>query len=168
MLWPQSWHSFFKCAQFGHKHASLNHEQCCQINFSFSLHRKIIFHFLNAKNGYFCEAPTKIMLQNWSTLFLKNTRTHFMYKYQIVVCQTVSIHHSWKRQTFADSAESGSNLNCSYFVVCSWFFQKIIFGYTSTYFIIGTTIVSEDSSPSYERACSLFWPYYEIGIWNWK
>ena len=107
MLLPHSLHSLFKCSHIGHKRSSWNHEQCCRIKFSFSFHKKIIFHFPNAKSGFFCEAPTKTMLQNWTNIFSKNTRPHYIYKYPNVISQSVSIHLSWKRQISADSVGNG-------------------------------------------------------------
>ena len=61
MLWPHSWHSLFKYAHIGHKRVSWNREQCCRRKFLFFLHKKIIFYFLSAKNGLFCEATTENM-----------------------------------------------------------------------------------------------------------
>ena len=50
----------------------------------------------------------------------------------------VLIHLWWKRQIVVDSAGNGSNLNCSCLIVCSLFFQKIIYRYISIYLIIET------------------------------
>ena len=46
--------------------------------------------------------------------------------------------------------------------------KKIIFRYTTTYFIIDTQRVSQYSTPSYERACLPSWLLFEIGIENSK
>jgi hypothetical protein len=45
------------------------------INF---LCKKFIFHFLNAKNGLFCEAPTKNMFQKWTHKILNDILPYFM------------------------------------------------------------------------------------------
>ena len=50
-----------------HKCAYWNGEQVCRREFSFSQHEKIIFVFLSVKIVLFCEAPTKNLLQNWTT-----------------------------------------------------------------------------------------------------
>ena len=53
-----------------------------------------------------------------------------------------------KKQISADSAGSGSNLNCSYLVVCSLFFPKIIRRYISIYLIRETPKKFQDSTTS--------------------
>ena len=64
ILWPHSWHNLFKWSHIVHKGASWNSKQCCLRKFSFSLHRKFIFHFSSARNEVFCEGPTIYLLQN--------------------------------------------------------------------------------------------------------
>ena len=54
------------------------------------------------------------------------------------------------RQNSTHSAGSGSNLNYMCIIVCSIFFEKIIFRYPSTYFICDTTMVLQDSTRSDE------------------
>ena len=61
-----------------HTHASWDYEQCCRRKFSFSSHQKGISHFLSTKNGRFCEATTKWLIQNGTTTFYKNTRPPYM------------------------------------------------------------------------------------------
>ena len=51
-------------------------------------------------------------------------------------------------------------------VVCSWFLGKIIFRYTTTYFIRDIQRVSQYSTPSYERSCPPSWLFPETGIEN--
>ena len=53
ILWPRSWHSLFKWSHIVHKGASWNSKQCCLRKFSFSLHRKFIFHISSARNEIF-------------------------------------------------------------------------------------------------------------------
>ena len=64
------------------------------------------------------------------------------------VFQKVSIHLSSKRQISADSVGTGANLNYNCLVLCSWFFEKIIFSYTTIYFIRDMPIVSQYSTPA--------------------
>ena len=61
-----------------HTHASWYGEQCCRRKFSFSSHQKAVFHLPSAKNGRFCEATTKWLIQNATVTFLKNTRPPYM------------------------------------------------------------------------------------------
>src|SRR3954470_8687567 len=61
-----------------HTHASWDGEQCCRRKFSFSSHQKAIFYFPSTKNGRFCEATTKWLIQNSTTTFYKNTRPSYM------------------------------------------------------------------------------------------
>jgi hypothetical protein len=68
-------------------------------------------------------------------------------KYQLFECPMNSMHLSWKRQTSAESAGKGSNLNYRCLIVCSWFFPKIIFSFTSIYLIIGPMIFLQNSTP---------------------
>ena len=59
----------------------------------------------------------------------------------------VLIHLWWKRQIPADSARSGSNLNCSCLIVCYLFFPKIISRYISIYLIRETSKVFSKIQP---------------------
>ena len=86
----------------------------------------------------------------------------------MVACKKLSIHLLWKWQIPADSVGSGSILNYNCFMFCSWFFTKIIFKYTSIYFITDTPRVSQDPVPRYERSCRQFWPLFEIVINKFK
>src|SRR4051812_32993249 len=45
---------------------------------SFSSHEKTIFYFPNTKNGRFCEATTKWIIQNATTKFDKNSIPTYM------------------------------------------------------------------------------------------
>ena len=80
VLWPHPWHSLFKCAHILHKHASWKHEQCWRRKFSFSFHKKTIFHFPSVKNRFFCKAPTTNMLQNLRNTFFENNIPCYMHK----------------------------------------------------------------------------------------
>src|SRR3954464_11622604 len=59
MLWLESRHSL-------------------QEEFSFLSHQKGIFHFPSIKNGRFCEATTKWLIQKTTNTFYKNTRPPYM------------------------------------------------------------------------------------------
>ena len=58
--------------------ASWDGDQCCMRKFSFSSHQKAISHFPSIKNGRFCEATTKWLIQNTTTTFYKNTIPPYM------------------------------------------------------------------------------------------
>jgi hypothetical protein len=83
-------------------------------------------------------------------------------------CSKFSMYLSWKRQTSAESAGNGSNLNYRCLIECLWFFPKIIFSFTSIYFITDPMIVLQDSTPSREGSCPPFWPHLESSIRNSK
>ena len=53
ILWPHSWHNFFKWSHIVHKGAYWNDKQCWLQKFSFSLDEKFIFHFLSARKQIF-------------------------------------------------------------------------------------------------------------------
>ena len=72
------------------------------------------------------------------------------------------IHLSWKRQIFADSAGSGSNLNCSYLIVCYLFFPKIISRYISICLIIETP----KSFPRFNHYLGTVIPAVLTAFWN--
>src|SRR3954463_1342876 len=61
-----------------HTCASWHGKQCCKRKFSFLSHQKGIFHFPSIKNGRFCEATTKWLIQNTTNTFYKNTRPPYM------------------------------------------------------------------------------------------
>ena len=113
--------------------------------FSFSLHGKFIFHFPSAQNEFFCEGPTIYLLKNCTKLFLQNTRTYLMHNWQNGWLSKALIHLWWKRQISANLVGSGSNCNCSYLIVCSLFFPKIISRYINIYLIRETSKVFKDS-----------------------
>ena len=71
MLWPHSWNSLLKCAHIRHRHTSWNHEQCFWIKFSFSVHKKIIYHIPSEKMGYFLKQVPKICGKLGEIHFLK-------------------------------------------------------------------------------------------------
>jgi hypothetical protein len=51
--------------------------------------KKFIFHFLNAKNGLFCEAPTKNMFQKWTNKILNDIVPYFMPNSPVLCMQKV-------------------------------------------------------------------------------
>jgi hypothetical protein len=48
-------------------------------SFHFLCIKKINFHFLSVKIGFFCEGSTENTLQNYTNLIFNNSRKHFMY-----------------------------------------------------------------------------------------
>ena len=76
ILWRHSWHSLFKWSHIVHKGASWNGKKCCQRKFSFSLHRKFIFHFSNAPNEGF-------LWRNYQIIVAKMYQINFI-KYQAI------------------------------------------------------------------------------------
>src|SRR3954463_13141643 len=62
-----------------HTHASWDGEQCCRRKFFFSSHQKAIFYFPSIKNGRFCEATTKWLIQNTTTIFYKKILYHIIW-----------------------------------------------------------------------------------------
>ena len=154
MLWPHPWHSLFKCAHILHKHASWKHGQCWRRKFSFSLHKKTIFHFPSVKNVFFfAKHQPQICCKTWEIHFLKILYHVICTNNQSVDSEKVSIYPFSIIQISADLVGKGSNLNYRCLVVCSSFLGKIIFRYTTTYFITDTPRVSQYSTPSYERSC---------------
>jgi hypothetical protein len=88
MIWPQSWHSLLKWSYIVQKCSTWNDKQCWWRKFSFSLHKKLIFHFLSATNRYFCEGGTKIQFENWTKTISKNIE-HLGFKDQHFVEQKI-------------------------------------------------------------------------------
>ena len=137
-------------------------------SFLFTCTKKPFFIFPVRKMGFFVKHLPQISCKIWE-IHLKKILDHVICRNnQVVASNKFSIHLFWKRQIPADSVESGSNLNYMCIIVCSWFLAKIIFRYSSSYFIRDTPRVSQDSSPSYERSCPPFWPCVQIGIRNSK
>ena len=147
ILWPHSWHCLFQWSHIVHMGASRNSKKCCLREFSFSLHGKFIFHFPSAWNDFFMKDLPYICCKIGPNQF-PNTRTYLMHNWPNGWVSKVLIHLWWKRQIRVDSAGSGSNLNCSYLVVCSLFFPKIISRYISIYLIRETSKVFQDSTTS--------------------
>ena len=52
------------CTLTLHIDASSQSKQHCRLEFSNFPHKKVIFHFISAQSGLFCESSTKINLQN--------------------------------------------------------------------------------------------------------
>jgi hypothetical protein len=59
-------------------------------------------------------------------------------------------------------------LNYSYRIVCSYFFKKIIFRYTSCYFIRDPLSVLQDSTPTDRRLCPSSCMHFQTCITNSK
>ena len=131
-----------------HTCASWHGNQCCLTKFSTLLHENIIFHFLNVKFGAFCEASTKNMLKNCNNIFYKNIRTHFRYKITNWLHLTDFYPPLAKKTNFCRSSWKLRTLNYMCFIVCPRFFLKIIFRFTSCYFIRDMLRVPSDSTPS--------------------
>ena len=85
---------------------------------------------------------------------------------QILATEKISIHLFWKTQVSADLVGNMSNLYCRCLIICSWFLAKIMFRYTTTYFIRDTQIDYQHSTPIYERSCPPSWHFFEIDIEN--
>ena len=143
-------------------------EQCCRRKFSLPANEKTIFYFSIAKNGVFCEATTESRFQNGTTSFFKNTRPYYMEESPKWGILNLSVHPSWKRQMSAESAGSESNLNYSYIIYYSWFFEKIIFRFTICCLIIDPLRVLQESIAKRERSLLPYLPRFEIGITNSK
>ena len=105
------------------------------------------------KIDFFAKHQPQICWKIWEIHFLKTLDHVICINNQIVSSKKVSIHLFWKTQVSPDSAGNGSNLNYRCLEICSWFFEKNIFRYTTTYFIRDTPRVSQYSTPSYERSC---------------
>jgi hypothetical protein len=131
-------------------------------SFNFCCIKHSIFIFLVQKIGFFVKRIPKICYKNGPT------------KFKMILYHTVcTIHHlfAWKKfsrhssrnwQNFANSIGSGSNLNYRCFIVCSYVFPKIIFRYTSIYFIIDSQSVPQYSTPIYKRSCMPSWMHSKI------
>jgi hypothetical protein len=57
-----------------HTYASWDCLRCCRRKFPFLSHGKTIFHFLDTKNKFFCEATTKLKFHIAIKTIFKNTR----------------------------------------------------------------------------------------------
>ena len=88
----------------------------------------IFNHFLSGKNEFFCEEPTKYLLQNFTASIFKNIKPYLIYNWPKVACQKVPFHLSSYWHFFVDSTSSGSNFNYSWLIVCWWFFLNLLFG----------------------------------------
>ena len=109
---------------------------------------KGVFIFFSRKIHFpFSECPKWVFLWRTCHIFVaKLDQINFLKYYaifnaQLTKClgvQSFLIHLWWKRQISVDSVGSGSNLNCSCYIVCSLFFPKIISSYINTYLIINT------------------------------
>ena len=132
---------------------------------SFQLYctKKPFFIFRVRKIGFFVKHLPKICCKMGDHHFYKILDHISCTNNQMVVSEKLSIQPFPKRQIPADSVETGSNLNYRCFIVCSWFFEKLISRYASRCFIIDAPRVSQNSTPRYERSRPPFWPYFEIG-----
>jgi hypothetical protein len=115
------------------------------------------FPFLCIKNSFsifwsskrvFCETLPNIWSWIGPQFFYKIIDHILRTNHQMFHCPNLSTYFSWKIQTSAELVGNRSNLNYWYLIVCSWFFPKIIFSFTSIYIIIGPIAVLQDSTPS--------------------
>ena len=113
-------------------------KQCLSWRFSFSSQKKFIFHFPNAKNGFFVKHLPRNHSKIGPPKFSRILDHIVCTNHQLVASQKISRYLSPKRQITVDSAGSGSNFNYRCLILCSWFFPKIIFRFTTIYFIIDT------------------------------
>jgi hypothetical protein len=105
-------------------------------SFNFRCTKNSFFIFLAPKMVYFVKHLPKICFKNGPTQFYKKLYHILCTIHQLFASKKFSRLPSRNRQISADSDGSGSNLNYRYFIVFSYFFPKIIFRYTSIYFII--------------------------------
>jgi hypothetical protein len=105
-------------------------------SFNFRCTKNSFFIFLAQKMVYFVKHLPKICFKNGSTQFYKILYHILCTIHQLFASKKFSRLPSRNRQIFADSGGSESNLKYRYFIVFSYFFPKIIFRYTSIYFII--------------------------------
>jgi hypothetical protein len=120
------------------------------------------FHFFFTKNSFFIFWVTQIdVLVKELPKFNFKIRPkqsqkileHLGFKIQHLVEQkTIYSYFLIFSQLSADSAGNRPNLNYKCFIVCSWFFAKIIFRCTSCYFIRDLQKVLQDSTHIYKRA----------------
>ena len=129
ILWPHSWHSLFKWSHIVHKGASWNSKQCCQREFSFSLHGKFIFHFSSAQKEVF-------LWRNYQIIVAKLNLINFI-KYQAIFNAQLTKWFGekmfWSTSCEKDKlsliqVETGQiwNAAASYFAL--YFFQKSFLG----------------------------------------
>jgi hypothetical protein len=89
---------------------SWDDNQCWFAEFLFLLHKKFIFHFLSAKNGFFCEASTKKYVAKieqpnfkwYYIIFYPQYNSYLHWKFYIATPQkkTNIYQFSWKRVKF--------------------------------------------------------------------
>jgi hypothetical protein len=77
-------------AHIMHMCASWYGKQCWFGKFLFPLRKKIIFHFISIKNKFFCEAPTKTMLQEWTTTIQKKNQKNTNHSCCVMLCDLVA------------------------------------------------------------------------------
>jgi hypothetical protein len=100
---------------------------CTEKSFFFFRMPKMVFVVVkNLPRNHFKIGPAKISQILYHILGIIH---------QLVAYQKIFRYRSTNRQIPTDLRESGSNLNYRRFIVCSWFFPKIIFRYTISYFI---------------------------------
>jgi hypothetical protein len=117
-------------------------------SFNFCCTKKSFFIFLVQKLGFFVKCLPKICYKNWTTKFYKTLYHILCTIHQFFCMEKVLYPPLKKRQNSTDSAGSGSNLNYMCFIICSWFFPKIVFRYKSIYFIRDPQRVLQDSVPT--------------------
>jgi hypothetical protein len=131
--------------------------------FSFSWHKKFIFHFLSAKNGFFVKHLQKICFKNGTPQFY-NILYHILCTiHQFFARKKLSRRPSRNWQNYADSVGSGSNLNYRCFIFCSSFFQK-------KYFYVHKHLFHQRSINSFARVypvLGMVTPAVFTAFWNW-
>ena len=117
---------------------------------SFHLFRtkKIFFIFWVPKMGFFAKKLQNLCFKIGPHHLIKILDHIWCTNNQMVACQKLSLHLFSKRQNAGDSAGSGSNLNCSCFIVFLLFLLKIIFWFTIGHLIRDTLIVWQNSTRS--------------------
>src|SRR3954471_12264563 len=91
------------------------------------------FLFSECKKGRFCEATTKWLIQNTTVTFFKYTRPPYMDNFITGGSQIFLSILGEKDNIPAELAGSGSDMNYSYMIRCSYFLQKSFLG--SKYFV---------------------------------
>ena len=116
----------------------------------------IVFNFSQKKNPFFIFGVSKreIFVKHLPRICFKMAPYHFCkildhvssIIHQLVAFKIFLASSRKKRQVYVDTVGTVPNLNYKCFVVCSWFFTKIIFRYKTCDFIRDTLRVLQDST----------------------
>jgi hypothetical protein len=117
-------------------------------SFNFHCTKNSFFIFLVQKLGFFVKHLPKVCYRNRTTKFKMIIYHILCIIHQLFARKRLYSHPSKNRQISVISVGSGSNLNYRCFIVCSCFSTKIIFSYTSIYFIRDPSSVCQDSIPT--------------------